>query len=104
MTATALLAAVGHGGVFKHGRQFAAWGGLGPQPHSTGGPTRGLGLSKRGDRYGRHLLLHGARATRRWGERSTDSRSPWLRGVRTRRGGNRTAVAVAHQTARSVWA
>src|SRR5262245_35311445 len=66
ITATALLAAVGDVGVFKNGRQFAAWLGLVPKQHSTGGQTRLLGISKRGDRYLRKLLIHGARATLRW--------------------------------------
>jgi transposase len=51
ITATALVAAVGDVGVFKNGRQFAAWLGLVPKQHSTGGQTRLLGISKRGDSY-----------------------------------------------------
>jgi transposase len=104
MTATALIAAVGHVGVCKNGRQFAAWLGLVPRQHSTGGQTRLVGISKRGDRYVRKLLIHGARATLRWVERRTDSRSQWIRGWLKRRGWNRTAVAVAHRTARIAWA
>jgi transposase len=104
MTATALIAAVGHVGVFKHGRQFAAWLGLVPKQHSTGGQPRVLGSSQRGDRSVRKRLIYGARATRRWGELRTDSRSQWIRGLLKRRGWNRTAVAVANKTARIVWA
>jgi transposase len=104
LTATALIAAVGHVGVFKNGRQFAAWLGLVPKQHSTGGQTRWLGISKRGDSYWRKLLIHGARATLRWVELRTDSRSQWIRGLLKRRGWNRTAVAVANKTARIVWA
>jgi transposase len=79
ITATALIAAVGHVGVFKNGRQFAAWLGLVPKQHSTGGQTRLLGISKRGASYLRKLLIHGARATLRWAELQTDSRSQWIR-------------------------
>ena len=104
ITATALIAAVGDVGVFTHGRQFAAWLGLVPKQHSTGGQTRLLGISKRGDRYLRKLLIHGARATLRWARTKTDSRSQWLRGLLERRGWNRTAVAVANKNARIVWA
>jgi transposase len=104
ITATALIAAVGHVGVFKNGRQFAAWRGLVPRQHSTGGQTRLWGISKRGDRYLRTLLIHGARATLRWVELRTDSRSQWIRGLLKRRGWNRAAVAVANRTARIVWA
>ena len=104
ITATALIAAVGDVGVFTNGRQFAAWLGLVPKQHSTGGQTRLLGISKRGDRYLRKLLIHGARATLRWARTKTDSRSRWTRGVLERRGWNRTAVAVANKNARIVWA
>ena len=103
ITATALIAAVGHIGVFKNGRQFAAWLGLVPKQHSTGGQTRLLGISKRGDSYLRKLLIHGARATLRWVKLRTDSRSQWIRGLLARRGWNRTAVAVANKNARIVW-
>jgi transposase len=95
ITATALIAAVGAMGGFTNGRQLAAWLGLVPKQHSTGGQTRLLGISKRGDRYLRKLLIHGARATLRWARTKTDSRSQWIRGVLERRGWNRTAVAVA---------
>ena len=104
LTATALIAAVGEVGGFTNGRQFAAWLGLVPKQHSTGGQTRLLGIRKRGDRYLRKLLIHGARATRRWARTKTESRSRWIRGVLERRGWNRTAVAVAHKHARIVWA
>ena len=104
ITATALVAAVGDVGVFKNGRQFAAWLGLVPKQHSTGGQTRLLGISKRGDSYLRKLLIHGARATLRWVKLKTDDRSQWIRGLLERRGWNRTAVAVANKNARIVWA
>jgi transposase len=104
ITATALIAAVGDVGVFKNGRQFAAWLGLVPKQHSTGGQTHLLGISKRGDSYVRKLLIHGARATLRWAGLQTNSRSQWIRGLLKRRGWNRTAVAVANKNARIVWA
>ena len=91
-------------GVCKNGRQFAAWLGLVPKQHSTGGQTRLLGISKRGDSYLRKLLIHGARATLRWVKRKTDGRSQWIQGLLERRGWNRTAVAVANKNARIVWA
>jgi transposase len=104
ITATALIAAVGDVGVFKNGRQFAAWLGLVPKQHSTGGQSHLLGISKRGDSYLRKLLIHGARATLRWVKLQTDRRSQWIRGLLARRGWNRTAVAVANKNARIVWA
>jgi transposase len=104
ITATALIAAVGDVRVFKNGRQFAAWLGLVPKQHSTGGQSHLLGISKRGDSYLRKLLIHGARATLRWVKLQTDRRSQWIRGLLARRGWNRTAVAVANKNARIVWA
>ena len=104
LTATALMAAVSDAQVFKNGRQFAAWLGLVPKQYSTGGQTRLLGISKRGDSYIRKLLIHGARATLRWAKTKADRRSQWIRGLLDRRGWNRTAVAVANKNARIVWA
>jgi len=104
LTATALIAAVGDAQVFKNGRQFAAWLGLVPKQYSTGGQSRLLGISKRGDSYLRKLLIHGARATLRWARTKADRRSQWIRGLLARRGWNRTAVAVANKNARIVWA
>jgi transposase len=104
LTATALVAAVSDASAFKNGRQFAAWLGLVPRQHATGGKERLLGISKRGDSYLRKLLIHGARATLRWVGRKTDRRSQWIRQLSERRGTNRTAVAVANKNARIVWA
>ena len=63
LSATALMAAVGDRQSFKNGRQFAAWLGLVPKQRSSGGRDRLFGISKRGDRYLRTLLIHGARAS-----------------------------------------
>jgi transposase len=104
LTATALVAAVSDANAFKNGRPFAAWLGLVPRQHTTGGKERLLGISKRGDTYLRKLLVHGARATIRWVGRKTDRRSQWIRQLLERRGKNRTAVAVANKNARIVWA
>ena len=103
-TATALVAAVSDASACKNGRQCAAWLGLVPRQHTTGGKERLLGISKRGDTYLRKLLVHGARATIRWVGRKTDRRSQWMRQLLERRGHNRTAVAVANKNARIVWA
>ncbi len=88
---------------FKNGRQFAAWLGLVPRQHSTGGKARLLGISKRGDVYLRTLLVHGARATLRWARLKTDRRSKWSRALMERRGKNKTAVALANKNARIAW-
>jgi transposase len=103
LTATALIAAVSDATHFKNGRQFAAWLGLVPRQHSTGGKPRLLGISTRGDRYLRKLLVHGARATLRWAKLKQDRRSRWLHALIERRGTNRAVVALANKNARIVW-
>jgi transposase len=62
-----------------------------------------LGMTKRGNRYLRTLLIHGARAVLRAVDRKTDSRSRWLRGVNVRRGKHCASVAQANKTARMAW-
>jgi transposase len=104
LTATALVAAVPDATHFKNGRQFAAWLGLVPREHSTGGRPRLLGISKRGAVYLRTLFVHGARATLRWVDTKPDDRSQWLKALIARRGKNRAAVALANKNARIVWA
>ena len=103
LTATALVAAVGEATTFKNGREFAAWLGVVPRQHSTGGKPRLLGISKRGDRYLRKLLSHGARSVVRTVEGKQDGRSRWLQGRIVRRGKNRAGVAQANKTARVAW-
>jgi transposase len=104
VSATALLAAISDATQFKNGRQLSAWLGLVPREHSTGGKSRLLGVSKRGNIYPRKLLVHGARATLRWVDTKNDERSRWLRALIARRGKNRAAVALANKNARIVWA
>jgi transposase len=103
LTATALVAAVSDATQFKNGRQFAAWLGLVPRQHSTGGKERLLGISKRGDSYLRKLLVHGARSCLRWVGRKRDRRSQWVQSLIERRGWNRAAVALANKNARVAW-
>src|SRR2546428_10215610 len=78
-TATALVAAVSDASAFKNGRQCAAWLGLVPRQHPTGGKERLLGISKPGDTSLRPLLVHGGPATIRWGGSTTGRRRPWVR-------------------------
>lgn len=103
-TATALVAAVGDASVFRNGREMAAWLGLVPRQHSTGGRATLLGISKRGDRYLRTLLIHGARAAMRVAPRRTDRRSRWVVELAARRGPNVAAVALANKNVRAAWA
>jgi transposase len=104
ITATALAASVGDGQQFQHGRDLAAWLGLPPGQHSSGGKDRLLGMSKRGDRYLRTLLIHGARSVIKTAANKTDPRSRWIVGVAARRHKNVAAVALANKNARIAWA
>jgi transposase len=104
VTATALIAAVGDRTYFRNGRQFAAWLGLVPKQRSTGGRARLFGISKRGDRYLRTLIIHGARAALGRAGSKQDPRSLWLGKLRQRRHPNVAAVALANKNARIVWA
>jgi transposase len=104
MTATAIISAVGDGKQFKCGRDLAAWLGLTPKQHSSGGKERLLGISKRGDAYLRTLLIHGARAVLRVSETKTDSLNCWLQNLCNRRNKNIAAVALANKNARIIWA
>jgi transposase len=104
VTATALVATVGDARAFKNGRQLAAWLGLVPRQHSSGG-TRRLGrITKRGDVYLRTLLIHGARAVMRQLARRTDATSRWVLALQARRGFNKAVVALAAKQARVLWA
>lgn len=104
VTATALIAAVGDRNCFSNGRQFAAWLGLVPKQRSSGGRSRLFGISKRGDRYLRTLMIHGARAALSRAGGKQDPRSLWLGKIRERRHPNVAAVALANKNARIVWA
>lgn len=104
LTATALLAAVADVRGFSHGRELAAWLGLVPRQVGTGGKVRLQGISKRGDRYLRTLLIHGARAALTAATHKRDRRSRWACTVSARRGKNIAAVALANKNARTAWA
>lgn len=104
LTASALVASIGDAKNFKNGRQLAAWLGLVPRQHSSGGKQTLLGISKRGDSYLRTLLIHGARSVLRVAEYKASFAESWLAGVMGRRNHNVAAVAQANKTARIVWA
>lgn len=101
--ATALAATVGDPRNFASGRHFAAWLGLTPSQHSTGGKEKLGRISKRGDSYVRRLLIHGARATVAR-VRGGQAQSAWISGLLGRRHFNVATVALANKTARIAWA
>lgn len=103
ITASAIVATVGSATEFKNGRQLAAWLGLVPKQHSSGGKQNLLGISKRGDTYLRTLLIHGARAVVRFAENKAEP-NQWLCRLMGRRNKNIAAVALANKNARIIWA
>jgi transposase len=104
ITASALVASVGNASTFKNGRQFAAWLGLVPRQHSSGGKEQLLGISKRGDTYLRTLLIHGARSVLQHLKPRADQADGWLERLAARRNPNIATVALANKNARIVWA
>jgi transposase len=101
--ATALIAMIGDARNFKSGRELAAWIGLVPRQHSTGGKQTLLGISKRGDAYLRKQMIHGARSLAYHTGRKADPGN-WLNKLINRRHMNVAVVAQANKTARIVWA
>lgn len=104
LNATALVAAVGNGTTFDKGRDMAAWLGLVPREHSTGGRQRLLGISKRGNTYLRTQLIHGARAALPYLAARNDALGNWLRALLARVHRNVVVVALANKLARIAWA
>jgi transposase len=104
ITASALVASIGDASNFKNGRQLAAWLGLVPRQHSSGGKQTLQGISKRGDAYLRTLLIHGGRSVMRVAAGKTNHTSRWLIQLMERRHKNVAAVALANKNARTVWA
>jgi transposase len=100
LSATAAVATMGDPKAFRSGREFAAWLGLVPRQTGTGGRVRLLGISKRGDRYLRTLLIHGARAVLT----SSKSHPEWSIELMKRRPKNVAIVAMANKMARMIWA
>jgi transposase len=104
VTATALIAAIGNGAAFRKGRDFAAWMGVTPREHSTGGKQKLLGISKRGNSYLRRLFIQGARAVLQQRTKQNAGLSAWLAQLTGRAHANVAAVALANKLARIAWA
>ena len=107
-TAAALVATVGEPQEFRNGRQFAAWLGLTPKQHSTGGKTRLGRITKRGDAYLRTLLILGAKSALQAALRKPPELrhrlQRWTVAVFSRIGYHQTLVAIANKHARIIWA
>jgi transposase len=103
LVATAMVATVGNGSTFRKGRDFAAWLGLVPRQHSTGGKQKLLGISKRGDSYLRRLFIHGARSVILHAKRDRNSLGQWIQQLQARTHRNVAVVALANKLARIAW-
>jgi transposase len=103
ITASAIAAAVPDATLFRSGRQFAAWLGLTPRAHSSGGRERLLGISKQGDGYIRCLLVIGATAVIRFA-RQGNANKVWAAKLLERKSARLVSVALANKTARIAWA
>ena len=106
LTATIVAADIGESGKgYESSRDYAASLGVVPKQHSSGDKQVYLGISKRGNRYIRSLLIHGARAVlKNCCTKKTDKLSLWLQALVDRRGFNKAAVALANKNARILWA
>ncbi|MFM6991672.1 MAG: IS110 family transposase [Rhodoferax sp.] len=103
ITASALAAEAGNASAYRCGRDFAASLGLVPRQYSTGGRATLLGISKRGDKHLRRLLVQGARAVMQRIEKREDALGPWVRSLLSRRHSNVVACALANKLARIAW-
>ena len=104
LSAVALIALLPEASFFNNSRHLAAWLGLVPRQHSSGGKSTLGRISKRGNTMLRTLLIHGARSVLRTADRRTDALGAWIRKLKTTRGTNKAVVALAHKNARIVWA
>jgi transposase len=104
LVATATVAAIGNGAAFRRGRDFAAWLGIVPRQHSTGGRQQLFGITKRGNKYLRRMLIHGARAVLLRVKYDTGGFGQWVKRLEERAPRNKVIVAIANKLARIAWA
>lgn len=104
MTATAIVSSVGNARNFKNGRHLAAWLGLVPRQRASGDRSQLYGISRRGDKRLRSLLIHGARTVVHYAAKKHDRLSQWINRLRAKRGTNVAALALANKFARWIWA
>jgi len=104
VTVIALIAATGNGGAFRKGREFAAWMGVVPREHLTGGRQKLLGFSKHGNSYLRRLFIQGTRAAFQRRTKQAPGLSEWLAQLAGRTHHNVVAVALSNKLARITWA
>ncbi len=104
VTATAIIATIGNGAAFCKGRDFAAWLGVIPEEHSTGGKQTLWRIPLRGNQYLRKLFVQGARAVMQHRTKQSSGLSAWLAQLTARTHHNIAIVALANKLARMAWA
>jgi len=104
VTATAIIATIGNGAAFRKGRDFAAWLGVVPEEHSTGGKQTLWRIPQRGNQYLRRLFVQGARAVMQHQTKQSSGLSAWLAQLTARTHHNVAIVALANKLARMAWA
>lgn len=104
ITSSFIEAWAGSGNQFKCARDFAAWAGLVPKQHSTGGKSNLLGISKRGNQTLRKYLIHGARSVIQWKLEENHAWSPWIKKLLCSKKKTVAVVAMANKLARIIWA
>jgi len=104
VVSSAFFSVIGDGRAFKNGRDASASLGVVPRQHSSGDKTKLLGITKRGDKYLRSLLVHGARAVVKHAHKKDDKLSVWVTRLVERRGKNKATVALANKLTRIGWA
>jgi transposase len=104
LVATALVSAVGNADTFRSSRDLAAWVGLVPRQHTTGGKPKLLGLSKRGNSHLRRLFVQGARALWVWKHKRNDPLHQWMRKLAERMHPHKAVCALANKLVRICWA
>jgi len=104
INATALFSAIGNGSQFKSARELSVWLGVTPKHFASGNKHVVGGITKRGNRYLRKQLIHGARAVMSRCKKRDDQLSRWLSAIVARRGANKACVALANRMARVCWA
>ncbi len=103
INASAIMATIDKGQAFNNPREFAVWLGLTPQQYASGNTSRMGGITKRGDRYLRKQLVHGARTVVCHAKKKTDQLNLWANKLRDKKSFNKTVVAMAHRLARLIW-
>lgn len=100
---TALASAVGNASTFRSSRDLAAWVGLVPRQHTTGGKPKLLGITKRGNSHLRRLFVQGARALWVWKDKRNDPLHQWIRSLASRMHPHVAVCALANKLVRICW-